>query len=84
MTEKFHVYNTEAEAITKVSAIETALGYPLFGRNAATGQVDYSAVGTENWAPPIELTNGKWAVISNDATGEEVDSSLFPSLPADI
>lgn len=68
---KYFVFNLEQEALSKCDELNIDLGYPKYGVNALTGEVNYSAV-TTKWADPI-LTATEVYVVPSPYEDQGVD-----------
>jgi hypothetical protein len=60
------IFNTEQEATDAEFEISRQMGFPKYGINAATKEVDFTAAQTERWDIPHQLEDGKWAITSPD------------------
>jgi hypothetical protein len=47
-------------------AVNTALGFPRFGENSATGEIDTDAQATENYTQPVIQADGVYALVESD------------------
>lgn len=65
---KYLVFQTKQEALEAEAAISSAMGFPKSGVNAATGQLDNTAI-TERWAIPQQINDGRWVLPSPDENG---------------
>jgi hypothetical protein len=74
---KYHVFDTEAEAIIAEKAISDDLGYSKPGVNAATGAAEPNAL-TVRWAIPQPITDGRWVFPSPDQTGIDAEDAWWP------
>ncbi len=54
---RYHVFKTEAEALSACQRIDASLGYPRMEQGERGPPVL-----TERWATPIEMADGTWAV----------------------
>ena len=76
---KYLVFNTEAEAEVAQAATATAMGLPIVGVNAKTGNAEPNKQQTTRWAEPCHVATGKWIIPSNDGSGVDWDSAWdFP------
>jgi uncharacterized membrane-anchored protein len=71
------VYMTEAEALAADAAISAAMGLPTPGINAATGELDWTAL-TVRWAVPRQINDGRWVIPSPDEQGVEGEPGWWP------
>jgi hypothetical protein len=71
---KYRAFNTEAEALADEAAIWADMEPHIVEVRAGLG---VSPRVTQRWAPPIQLTDGRWAFPSPDETGEVIAPELF-------
>jgi hypothetical protein len=55
--------------------------FPLYPKNAATGQWESEIGHTLSWAQPIQITDGRFVIPSYDGTGIDPDPSWWVSGP---
>ena len=75
---KYLVFQTEQEALEAEAAISSAMGFAKPGINAATGQLDNTAI-TERWAIPQQIQDGRWVFQSPDENGVEAEDHWWPT-----
>ena len=76
---QYRVFATEAEAIAAAAQIAGDIGCIKVGVNAATGLPDPTAQGTERWAIPQQIVDGRWVFQSPDDTGVEASPDWWPA-----
>lgn len=74
---KYLVFETEQEAIEAEKQISLSMGFAKPGINAASGQLDNTAI-TERWAIPQQVQDGRWVFPSPDNTGIEAQDNWWP------
>jgi len=55
-------------------AVNSALGFPRFGENAATGEIDTEAQATDNYTQAVIETNGVYALVDNAIANTYTDN----------
>ena len=77
---KYRVFETEQEALEAESIIAQSIGCIKIGTNAKTGQPEPEKTGTERWAIPQQIQDGRWVFVSPDDTGEEAGDDWWPEI----
>ena len=75
---KYLIFQTEQEALEAEAVISSAMGFAKPGINAATGQLDNTAI-TERWAIPQQIQDGRWVFSSPDENGVEAEDHWWPT-----
>ena len=75
---KYHVFNTEAEAIAAEAQVAAQIGCIKVGVNAKTGLPEPDKQVTERWAIPQQIADGRWVFPSPDDEGVEAGADWFP------
>jgi hypothetical protein len=75
---KYHVFNTESEALAAEAQVAQAIGCAKVGINAKTGLPAPDAQVTERWAIPQQITDGRWVFPSPDDIGVEAQADWWP------
>lgn len=76
---KYRVFATEQEALDAEAQVSANMGLAKVGVNAKTGKPDPNATGTERWAIPQQIADGRWVFPSPDDEGEEASEDWFPA-----
>jgi hypothetical protein len=74
---KYHVFNTEQEAIAAEAQIAADIGCSIIGTNAKTGLPEPDKQQTTRWAIPHQIADGRWVFPSPDGTGVDADPDWF-------
>lgn len=77
---KYRVFDTEADALAAEAEISESLGLPIVGVNALTGEPDPSKTGTERWAVPEQIADGRWVIPSPNEIGVEQSTDWWPQV----